>query len=167
MAVLIRKARESDLFALTKLYNYYIENTAITFDIEPYTLEQRREWFRHYNHSSRYLLCVAEQDHEILGYASTSLFNPKAAFQTSVETSIYLHPRKTGKGVGTCLYTQLFNELKQADVHRAYAGITYPNPVSIAFHQKFGFKEAGIFHQVGRKFGKYHDVYWLEKKLVR
>ena len=165
MREMIRKAQDKDLRALTDLYNYYIEHTAITFDVEPFTLEMREEWYRHYNLTPHYLLYVAEQDHEILGYASSSRFNPKAAFQTSVETSIYLQPGKTGNGVGSRLYARLFEELKHADVHRAYAGITFPNPVSFAFHQKFEFKPAAVFHQVGRKFGKYHDVHWLEKRL--
>jgi phosphinothricin acetyltransferase len=161
----IRMAQEKDLPALTDLYNYYIKNTAITFDLELYSVQQRREWFDHYNTNERHRLLVAVTQNEILGYASSSRFRPKEAYQTSVETSIYLLPDKTGKKVGTALYARLFEELAKADVHRAYAGITVPNPVSFAFHSKFGFQAIATYHEVGRKFGVYHDVRWLEKKL--
>ncbi len=165
MEILIREAQEKDLPALTDLYNYYIENTAITFDLKPYSVEERKEWFNHYNHNTRHRLFVADVNNQVLGYVSSSTFNQKAAFQTSVETTVYLHPEQTGNRIGSRLYNFLFQELSVADVHRAYAGITFPNPGSFAFHAKFGFKEAAVFKEVGRKFGVYHDVHWLEKEL--
>lgn len=161
----IRQAEESDLPLLTELYNHYIQHTPITFDIKPYTVEQRREWFEHYNHTPRHRLLVACLDGVVKGYACSSLFRIKEAFLTSVETSVYLFPTATGTGVGSALYRALFNEISNADVHRAYAAITVPNPSSIALHQKFGFKLAGRFHQVGRKFDRYHDVEWWELAL--
>lgn len=166
MATHIRLPQSTDLAPLTELYNYYILNTTITFDIEPYTLEQRQEqWWRHYSHQGRHRLLVAEQDQTVVGYATSSQFRSKAAYDTSVETSIYLSPAAQGQGLGTRLYQALFQSLTDEDVHRAYAGITLPNPASIALHQKLGFDSVGCHQEVGRKFDQYWHVEWFEKKL--
>lgn len=161
----IREAIESDIPALTHLYNYYIQNTVITFDIEPFTIEERTDWFLHYNRNERHRLLVAEEDQQLLGYATSSSFHPKKAYETSVETSIYLVKGDDGKGVGTKLYASLFDHLATADVKKAYAGITVPNDASIALHRKFKFIKAGVYTEVGRKFGQYHNVEWWEKHL--
>ncbi len=166
MDTIIRLPQISDLEPLTNLYNYYILNTTITFDIEPYTLEERSErWLCHYSAKGRHRLLVAEQDQVVVGYATSSQFRTKAAYDTSVETSIYLHPDAQGQGIGTQLYQALFDSLATEDVHRAYAGITLPNSVSVALHQKFGFYSVGRQKEVGRKFGRYWDVEWFEKSL--
>ena len=166
MTPIIRFSQPSDIFPLTEIYNHYILNTAITFDIKLFTVERRtEEWFEHYSNYGRYRLLVAEVEKQVVGYASSSRFHAKAAYETSVETSVYVHPKATGKGVGSWLYSALFNALKTEDVHRAYAGITLPNPASIALHQKFGFKSVGVYREVGRKFDRYWDVEWFEKDL--
>ena len=111
MSVQIRPAVIEDLPALTDLYNHYIVNTATTFDIEPYTLEGRAVWFSQFAPTGRYRLLVAEQDGEILGYACSGQFKPKRAYETSVEVSIYLKPNTKGRGLGTALYLELFEQL--------------------------------------------------------
>ncbi|MEM6255706.1 MAG: N-acetyltransferase family protein [Cyanobacteria bacterium P01_D01_bin.156] len=166
MTTIIRPTQPRDLAALTCLYNHYIENTAITFDITPYTVEQRRDqWWCHYASQGRHQLWVAEQNQVVVGYATSSQFRSKAAYDTSVETSIYLVPEVQGQGLGTQLYKALFESLSDEDVHRAYAGITLPNTGSIALHQKFDFHSVGCYREVGRKFDKYWDVEWFEKSL--
>jgi len=166
MKTIIRDVCAADVSALTDLYNQYILNTTITFDLTTYTVEQRTEsWFNHYASSGRYRLLVAEQNGQIVGYASSSQLRKKAAYDTSVETSIYLSPEMHSQGVGSKLYGALFEVLATEDVHRAYAGITLPNEPSMAIHQKFGFEQVGLFREVGRKFGRYWDVAWLEKSL--
>ncbi len=162
----IRAAVQSDLEALTALYNHFVLNTPITFDTEPWSIEQRREWLSHYASTGRHRLLIAESAAgNLLGYASSSKFRPKAAYDTTVETSVYVSPDAQGHGVGTALYTKLFEILTEEDVHRAIAGITLPNEKSLALHQKFGFIESGQMTEVGRKFDQYWDVAWLEKKL--
>ncbi|ESA34970.1 phosphinothricin n-acetyltransferase [Leptolyngbya sp. Heron Island J] len=166
MDIIVRLPQASDLAPLTDLYNYYILNTTITFDITPYTLAERRErWWCHYSAKGRHRLLVAEQDKTVVGYATSSQFRAKAAYDTSVETSIYLNPDAQGQGIGTQLYQALFRSLANEDVHRAYAGITMPNSVSVALHQKYGFYSVGRQKEVGRKFGRYWDVEWFEKSL--
>jgi phosphinothricin acetyltransferase len=161
----IRPARASDLEALTALYNHYIATSPATFDIDPKSLENRAEWLSHYGATGRHRLLVAESEDALVGYAATSRFRDKAAYDTSVEMTIYLSPDRTGRGVGRRLYEALFEAVSGEDVHRAYAGITMPNPASEALHRAFGFEPAGCHHEVGRKFGKYWSVQWLEKRI--
>jgi len=182
MMMRIRNACDADIQALVDLYNRYILETPITFDLVPYTVDQRREsWFAHYSEVGRHRLIVAEYiekvstvadstnidagRQQVVGYASSSKFATKAAYDTSVETSIYVAPEFVTVGIGSQLYGALFEVLAAEDVHRAYAGITLPNEASMAIHRKFGFEQVGLFQEVGRKFGQYWDVAWLEKRL--
>jgi phosphinothricin acetyltransferase len=158
----VRAASAADLPALTAIYNHYVENSAATFDIEPSSVEQRRSWFARYSGSGPYRLLVAVAETGVLGYASSSQFRAKPAYSTSVEVSVYCHPQACGRGIGQSLYTLLFNALETEGIHRAYAGITLPNDASVALHCSFGFTDVGVFREVGRKFGRYWDVLWMQ-----
>jgi phosphinothricin acetyltransferase len=158
----IRPAVRSDLARLTEIYNYYVVNTPVTFDVEPYTVERREAWFGQFG-VGRYRLLVAEADAGVMGYAGTMRFRPKAAYDTTVETTIYCAHEAVGKGIGSRLYTALFEALRGEDIHRYVAGYTLPNPATAALHERFGFKVVGVFSEVGRKFGKYWDVCWTER----
>src|SRR5512143_3767882 len=100
MDVRIRAAVRGDLARLTEIYNYYIVHTPVTFDVEPYTVERRETWFVQFGTMGRYRLLVAEENGIVLGYAGTTRFRPKPAYETTVETTIYCDPKATGKGVG-------------------------------------------------------------------
>ncbi len=162
----IRQGRIEDLPRLTDIYNYYILHTPISFDVTPHSVEERKSsWFSKYRGSGKYQLLVAERDSVVVGYATSSRFRERAAYGSSVETSIYIDKDFHGQGLGTALYEALFERLKSADIHRAYGGVTLPNAGSIALHRKLGFREIGIYNEVGFKFGKFYDVCWLEKAL--
>ncbi|QRX92759.1 GNAT family N-acetyltransferase [Streptomyces noursei] len=164
--VQVRAGAETDLTALTDLYNHYIRETAITFDTAPLSPAQRRPWLLSHPKDGPYRLLVAQGgDGGLLGYATSSAFRPKGAYATSVETTVYCAPDAAGRGVGTLLYTALFAALADEDVHRAYAGITQPNEASGRLHARFGFRPIGTFTEVGRKFGRYWDVAWYQKDL--
>jgi phosphinothricin acetyltransferase len=92
-------------------------------------------------------------------------FRPKAAYDTTVETTIYSSQESVGKGVGRKLYAGLFESLAGENVHRIVGGYTLPNAASAKLHEMFGFKSVGIFTEVGYKFGKYWDVAWMERPL--
>lgn len=164
-SVHVRPALEGDLQAINEIYDYYVAETHITFDVEPTSMEDRREWFSHYAETGRHRLMVALEGDQIAGYASSSRFRPKPGYLTSIETSIYLAPDLIGKGIGSRLYGEMFKALEGEDLHRAYAGIALPNPASIALHERFGFKRVAHFTEQGRKFGRYWDVAWYEKPL--
>lgn len=161
----VRPAVTDDLEALNAIYNEYVIQSHATFDVEPTTAEWRREWFTHYGSSGRYRVVVAVADARLIGYASSSRFRPKPAYETSVEVSVYVTGDAVGHGVGARLYTTLFTSLEGADVHRAYAGIALPNPASVALHERFGFHKVAHFTEQGRKFGRFWDVAWYEKSL--
>ena len=168
MNVQVSPGTEDDLPALTDIYNHYVRETAITFDVTPLTPGERRAWLLSHPEDGPHRLMVArtpESGGRVLGYATSSAFRPKAAYATSVETSIYLVPDAGGQGIGTLLYKQLFELLATEDVHRAYAGVALPNDASVRIHERFGFRQIGLYEEVGRKFGKYHDVAWFEKRL--
>lgn len=159
----IRPAEPSDLPAIVDIYNHYIEHTPVTFDIELVTVETRRAWFDRFGETGRYRLFVADVEGQIVGYAGTIPFRPKAAYETTVETTIYLHPDRTGGGIGRRLYEALFASLAGEDVRRVVAGMTLPNDASQRLHESLGFEFVGIYHEVGRKFGRYWDVAWYER----
>ncbi|MDX6226953.1 MAG: phosphinothricin acetyltransferase [Frankiales bacterium] len=164
MTLAIRPAEQGDLAALTALYNHYIATTAITFDIEPMTVEARAEWFSHYAAAGRHRLLVAHDGPVLVGYASTGRFAVKAAYETSVEVSVYVAPDQARRGIGTALYEALFASVADEDIHRAYAGITLPNDASRRLHERFGFTPVGVYREVGRKFGRYHDVLRMQRE---
>jgi phosphinothricin acetyltransferase len=163
--VVIRPASDDDLTGINDVYNEYVVAAHYTFDVEPLTRDARREWFSHYAATGRHRVLVAVDGPSIVGFTTSGRFRPKAAYDTSVETSVYLAPDAIGRGVGSRLYGALFEALRDEDVHRAYAGIALPNPASIALHEKFGFKKVAHFTEQGRKFGRYWDVAWFEKPL--
>jgi phosphinothricin acetyltransferase len=163
--ILIRPAVRADLPRLTEIYNHYVVDTPVTFDIEPYTVEKRETWFSQFGLAGRYRLLVAEENGSVLGYAGATRFRPKAAYDTTVETTIYCAQQEIGKRIGSRLYSALFEALKDEDIHRIVAGFTLPNPASAALHARCGFKPVGIYTEVGRKFGRYWDVQWTERPL--
>lgn len=107
----------------------------------------------------------AVSEGRIVGYASSSRLRPKPAYETSIETSVYLSPESVCRGAGSRLYEGLFKALEGEDIHRAYAGIALPNPASIALHERFGFKRVAHLTEQGRKFDRYWDVSWYEKPI--
>ncbi|GAA3130425.1 GNAT family N-acetyltransferase [Streptomyces rameus] len=171
--VQVRPGVEGDLAALTAIYNHYIRETAITFDTEIFTPEERRPWLLSHPEDGPHRLMVATDagSQEILGYATSSPFRARPAYATSVETSVYVarHASEGGtprrRGVGTALYDALFKALAGQQVHRAYAGIAQPNDASTRLHLRFGFRYVGTYREVGHKFGRYWDVAWYEKDL--
>ncbi|MGW2070945.1 N-acetyltransferase family protein [Streptomyces sp. NPDC001953] len=165
--VQVRPGVESDLGALTDLYNHYVRETPITFDTAVFTPQERRPWLLSHSEDGPHRLMVATEPESgtILGYATSSTFRPKPAYATSVEVTVYLAPQATGRGVGTRLYSALFESLAGQDLHRAYAGIAQPNEASVRLHERLGFRHIGTYREVGYKFGRYWDVAWYEKEL--
>jgi phosphinothricin acetyltransferase len=131
------------------------------------TVEQRTGWFQAHADTGRHRLLVADEEGLVLGYASTSRFRDRAAYDTTVEASIYCAPEAVGRGIGSALYCELFAAIAREDINRVVAGITLPNDASVALHRSFGFAQVGVFSQNGRKFDRYWDVAWFERPLVR
>lgn len=164
MTTRIRAAEARDLNRLVQIYNYYVSETHITFDVNPFAVGSRTQWFTGFAANGPHRLYIVENDEKLLGYASSSPFKDRAAYNTSVETTIYLDRDHQGQGYGLELYGHLIEELgREPGVHRAYAGIAMPNPASVSLHEKLGFVHVASYHEVGYKLGRFWDVHWYEK----
>jgi phosphinothricin acetyltransferase len=161
----VRAATIEDLGAITEVYNQYVMHSTATFDVSAMTAEERRGWFDHYSSEGPYRLLVATRAGVVVGYAASSRFRPKPAYDPSVEVTVYLAPDDLGRGVGSLLYQQLFAELRTQPLHRAYAAIALPNPASVRLHRRFAFDEVGTLHEVGRKQGRWVDVLWMQRRI--
>ena len=163
-APLVRRAERRDLPRVTEIYNHYVETTPITFDLKPYSVAEREPWFAQFGPSGRHQLFVAERGDRVIGYAGSTSYRPKGAYETSIELTVYVaHDEQTG-GVARPMYETLFAALDGEDIHRVLAGITLPNERSVALHERFGFRLIGVFAEVGRKLGRYWDVAWYERR---
>lgn len=160
----VRAATEDDLAAVNDIYNHYVRTSHVTFDVHPAGIEWRRRWFREHA-DGRHRAFVAIFDGRVIGYASSGQYRAKAAYETTVETSVYAAPDFVGRGVGASLYAVLLDSLEHQDVHRALAGIAQPNDTSVALHRRFDFHLVAHFSEQGRKFGRYWDVDWYERAL--
>ena len=149
---------------MNDIYNAYVVASHATFDLAPISETRRLEWFREHD-DDRYRVFVSVADGVVTGYASSSRYRPKAGYETTVETSVYVSPDHLGRGTGTSLYAALFEALAGLDLHRALAGIAGPNVASVALHRRFGFQPVAHFSEQGRKFGRYWDVDWFERAL--
>lgn len=164
--VLVREPRIDDLPELVGIYNHFVRETHHTFDLHEVSVDERQGWLQRFSPAGRHRLWVAEIATGVVGYATSGPLRPKPAYDTSVETTVYVNADFTGRGIGSQLYTRLLNGLTQhPDLHRAYAVIALPNPGCVAFHERFGFECVGAFHEVGLKFGQRWDVAWYEKDL--
>ena len=161
----LRRAERADVPVLLDIYNHYVVNTHITFDLEPRTLAGQLAWFGLFRERGRYQCFVAEKSGRAIGWACSQPFKERAAYATSVETSVYLAPEETGRGLGRSLYQALFAALAGADVHRAYGGVSRPNAPSEHLHERMGFERVGIWREVGRKFGRFWDVAVYERAM--
>ncbi|HEY6927710.1 MAG TPA: arsinothricin resistance N-acetyltransferase ArsN1 family B [Steroidobacteraceae bacterium] len=160
MTLSVRPAIASDGEALARIYNYYIDNTVITFEEEPVSAGVMTKRVAEVQGASLPWL-VAELDESVVGYAYASKWKVRSAYRYSVETTIYLEHGREGQGLGTRLYSELLSILRRQGVHAVMGGAALPNEASVALHEKLGFERVATFRQVGFKHQKWVDVaYW-------
>jgi phosphinothricin acetyltransferase len=166
MSIAVRPATVADMAAVARIYDHYVRHTPVTFDTEPKPADAWEETFRRDVVEGPYHFLVGEHDGAVAAFAHTGQFHIRCAYRTSVTVSVYCAPDRTGLGLGPALYERLFaQELAGADVHKVYAGITQPNEPSVKLHERFGFVREGLFTEVGRKLGQWHDVAWYARTL--
>jgi L-amino acid N-acyltransferase YncA len=159
----LREARADDLEAIAAIYAHYVENTYITFELEPPSVPEWRSRWEAGQAAGR-PWAVAESDGELVAYAYASEFNRRPAYRSTVETTIYVRDDQCGRGIGRPLYEHLLGEAA-GSFHLAVAGIALPNEASVALHEKLGFTRVGVFEEVGRKLGAWRDVGWWQRRL--
>lgn len=154
----IRPATQDDVHAINAITNWAIEHTDAHFALTPEPLEETLAAFHAAGECSPWLVA---QDDQVVGFARSKPWNPRGAYAWAVEVSAYIHPAHHARGVGTALYTDLFDRLRALGFRTVIAGITLPNAGSVRLHEKFGMTHVGTFRRVGFKNGRWHDVgYW-------
>jgi L-amino acid N-acyltransferase YncA len=157
---LTRTATTADAEALARIYNHYIWEIIVIFEEESVSASDMAGRVSEVLAASLPWL-VAERDGTIVGYARATKWRPRSAYRFSVEATIYLAPEQVGAGLGTKLYRDLLQDLKDRGFHLVIGGVALPNAASVALHEKLGFRKVAHFGEVGFKFGKWIDVaYW-------
>jgi phosphinothricin acetyltransferase len=150
---------ERDAAACAEIYAPSVESSPISFEIVPPDAAEFTRRIEKYSKTHQFL--VAEEEGEVLGYAYACRWAERAAYDWSVEVSIYVGSGHQGRGLGRALYEELFARLRAQGFRIAVAGVTLPNPASIALHEHLGFEPIGALRDIGWKEGGWRDVgYW-------
>jgi phosphinothricin acetyltransferase len=159
MSSLIRFAAPDDAAAVREIYApFCAADSAVSFEIAPPSVEEMRNRIVRTLERFPYLVC--ERDGALAGYVYAGPHHTRAAYQWSVEVTAYVHADHRRAGVGRALYTALFALLRAQGYVVAFAGITLPNPASVALHTRMGFEPVGVYKSVGFKCGAWQDVGW-------
>ena len=162
----IRTATEADLGSMVEIYNYYIQNSVVTFDLDKMSLDDWSAKFKWISDLGLPFIVAESPSKQIIGFAYVAPWRQKAAFKRTVEDSIYLRPAAIGKRVGTKLLEELLVQSKAAGVKEIVAVISDKGAESsIALHERFGFKHQGHLGKVGFKFGRWLGTVLMQKSL--
>lgn len=153
----IRPCSQADYPAITDIYRHYVENTVITFELEPPSLESMSRRLDEISRAHPSIVAM-EDDGSVAGYAYAHPWKEKAAYAGTLETTIYLHPQATGRGIGRMLMESLIALCREGGYDSLIACITEGNEVSFHLHESLGFERVSYFKGVGRKFGRLLDV---------
>ena len=153
----IRSATVEDAGIICHIYNYYIENTAISFETQSISETEMRQRIEEIINAG-YSFYVGEVDRKIVGYCYTYRWNNRCAYVTTAEGSIYLDKDETGKGYGSQLLEHLLRHIDRVKTHVLLAGVCLPNNGSVRLLEKFGFKQVSHMKEIGRKFDQWQDV---------
>ena len=159
----IRPCRPDDIRAICDIYNYYIENTVISFEETVLTVAELKERIEACTRNYPWLVCVA--DGSLVGYAYANKWQQRSAYRLCAETTVYLSPGKAGRGYGSALYRSLLPLLSKQGLQVAIAGIALPNAASVKLHESNGFNKVAHYPGVGWKFGQRVDVGYWQKNL--
>lgn len=156
----IRMATPEDAAAVLAIYAPLVQDTAISFETEPPTVDEMRARIQATLRQYPWLVAL-DAAGQVAGYVYASRHAERAAYRWSVGVTAYVRADQRGRGVGKALYAELLHQLKQLGYCQAFAGITQPNLASVALHEAVGFSRVGIYANAGYKLGRWHDVgYW-------
>jgi phosphinothricin acetyltransferase len=157
---MLRDVKISDVGRIAEIYNYYIENTIVTFEEEKISVEDMERRIENVL-KKRYPYIVCEEEGQVVGYAYVNNWRFHSAYDITLETSIYFDIHFTGKGLGKVLYSELIKKAKAINIHSLIGVMSLPNESSRRLHKKMGFCLVGSFKEVGHKFGRLIDVeFW-------
>lgn len=159
----IRKPKKEDIARCLEIYNYYIEETTVSFEEEPLSLEAFTA--RVERICAEFPFIVAEDCGDVVGYAYLDRFHERSAYRYTADLSIYLDKNLLSRGTGGLLLAEIEQLGKKRGITNIISLITGENARSVSFHEKHGFKLAGKLEKVGVKFGKVLDVFYYQKSL--
>ncbi|AXG98669.1 GNAT family N-acetyltransferase [Deinococcus wulumuqiensis] len=165
MTFRVRPAVLADVPGILDIYNHAVLHTTATYDLEPVSLDSRLSWFSARQQSGFPVLVAEGEGAEVLGFASYGPFREKAGYAATVEHSVYVREGHQGAGLGRALMTPLIAAAREQGLHVMLGGIDADNAGSLAFHRRLGFEEVAHFRQVGRKFGRWLDVVFMQLTL--
>jgi len=156
---MIRYVEPKDAREIVDIYNFYINNTEITFEEHPLSVDEMEKRIR--DVTAKYPWLVIEEDGNILGYAYSSKYRERSAYRYTAELTIYMKNGEEGKGLGAELMRRVIEETRNRGIHALISAIAIPNERSVAIHEKFEFEKVGQLKDVGFKFDHWIDVgYW-------
>ncbi len=153
---MIRNVLPSDAAQIAQIYNHYVLHTTVSFETEPLTKEQMLERITSIAAAHPYF--VLEEQGVIIGYAYAHPWKERAAYSQTWEATVYIHKDHLGRGLGSLLFEKLIADCRAAGCHTLISCITADNSASILMQERYGFRKASHFTQVGFKFGRYLDV---------
>lgn len=157
----VRLATLDDAPAIADIYNHEVEHSTATFDLRPRTLDEQRRWLA--ERSGAHAVIIAELDGRVAGFASLSPYRQRPAYNTTIESSVYVSNAHRGLGVGDRLMDELCTLSDRHGFHTMIARIGDSNAASIALHRKHGFESVGVEREIGRKFGRWLDVNVMQR----
>ena len=165
--VTFRPATIDDAGTLLDIYNHYVTTSTVTFDLQPWSphdMEHKIDTVA----ALGMPFIVAELDGDIIGYAYLSTFREKAAYDTTMENTLYLRPDMRGRGTGRLLLDEIVRLGAGAGVREIIAVIanTPDAEASIRLHDAAGFARVGEMDNVGRKFDEWIGVVMMQKSIT-
>jgi len=164
VAARIRLALARDAREIAAIYRPFVESSVVSFEIAAPDSDEMARRITETSVSYPWLVC--DIDDRVAGYAYATRHRVRAAYRWSVDTSVYVDGMYRRCGIGRGLYHSLFRILPVQGFFNAYAGITLPNPASVALHEAVGFTSIGVYRRVGYKLGAWHDVGWWQLTLA-
>jgi len=161
----IRPATLADLPGILEIYKDAIRNTTASYDYEPKTLDQRRQWFEERTRGGYPVFVAVDPEGRIRGWSALNPYHDRAGYRFTAENSVYVAPDSRGRGLGNQLLAPLIEAAKARGLHAIIAAIDADNEISIRLHEKFEFEKVGHFKQIGFKFGRWLDVVYMERRL--
>ena len=161
----IRDARPDDAAEIAAIYNHAVAHTTAVWNNHQVDAENRRAWMADRQRAGYPVLVVTGDDGAVWGYASFGDWRAFDGYRHTVELSVHVRADQRGAGLGRALLMALIARARASGKHVMVAGIEAGNIGSIRLHEKLGFEQVGLLHEVGAKFGTWLDLAFLQLRL--
>lgn len=168
-SIIIRPAVRSDCQGILEIYNDAVLKTTASYDEEPRPLQHRLDWFDAHARDRMPVFVAEERLNDrrprIVGWSALNKYHDRAGYRFTAENSVYVAEELRGRGLGGRLLGPLIPAARECNLHVIIAVIDAANEASLRLHARFGFERAGLFREVGFKFGRWLDVAYLVRRI--